>query len=206
MRQESTGRGAARVRLASGERRAQIIAVASAIIAQRGFWGLTLRDVATDCGITEAGVLHHVGSKDGLLIAVLEHRDRADRRALADRLGVSDRDLDRDPAPFGLRALCAATVEHNAEQAEIVQLYAVLLGEALATSHPAHEYFVRREAAAMSLFMRAAATDGIAAGEREHIARDTMAAMDGLQLRWLAARDRIDFVAEWRRFAVRLFD
>ncbi|MEV7608589.1 helix-turn-helix domain-containing protein [Microbacterium sp. NPDC089320] len=194
-----------RIRLDRESRRDQILAAATGLIARRGFWGLTVREVALECAITEAGVLHHVGSKDRLLTAVLEYRDRLDRHALASRLGVDVAALEADPAPFGLRELCVATVERNAAQPEIVQLYAVLQGEALAAEHPAHDYFVRRERIAMSLFERAAAASGVDAALRETTARETMAAMDGLQLRWLTDRDAVDFVREWERFADRLF-
>ena len=108
-----------RSRLPAAQRRRQIIEVASALVAERGFWGLSMQDVADDCGLTVPGVLHHVGSKDGLLIAVLEHRDAEDARALG-------------PPPGDLRALCAAVVRRNVTQPEIVRLFAVLAAESLA--------------------------------------------------------------------------
>ncbi|MEV0565141.1 helix-turn-helix domain-containing protein [Dactylosporangium sp. NPDC050588] len=71
-----------RTRLPAAERRRQIITAATRLVAERGFWGLSMQDVATACGLTVPGLLHHVGSKDGLLIAILEHRDAEDARAL----------------------------------------------------------------------------------------------------------------------------
>ena len=46
-----------RERKSADERRSQIIEAATQLIAERGFWGVTLRDAAVLCGITEAGVL-----------------------------------------------------------------------------------------------------------------------------------------------------
>ncbi|MFF5229027.1 TetR/AcrR family transcriptional regulator [Dactylosporangium sp. NPDC000521] len=71
-----------RTRLPAAERRRQILTAATRLVAERGFWGLSMQDVATACGLTVPGLLHHVGSKDGLLIAILEHRDAEDARAL----------------------------------------------------------------------------------------------------------------------------
>src|SRR5689334_24941015 len=71
-----------RSRLPAQERRRLIIEAATRLVAERGFWGLSMQDVAADCGLTVPGLLHHVGSKDGLLIAILEHRDAEDAKAL----------------------------------------------------------------------------------------------------------------------------
>jgi hypothetical protein len=99
----------------------------------------------------------------------------------------------------GLRELCAALVRRNARQPEIVRLYTVLNGESLDPAHPAHEYFLTRERWALDLFASAARGSG---GEQQ--ALQVLAAMDGLQLRWLRDLDGIDLVAEWDAIAGRL--
>lgn len=193
---------ATRSRMSASDRLTQILTVSAGLIAERGFWGLTLRDVALACGITEGGVLHHVGSKDQLLVAVLEYRDAVDLAQLADLLGVSPEVFDSaNDVSVGLRELCEALVLRNARQPEIVRLYTVLNGESLDPAHPAHEYFHARERWALELF--AAAADP-AWGERSLVAREVLAAMDGMQLRWLRDLDGVDLVAEWRRIADRL--
>ncbi len=186
--------------MAAADRRAQIIGAAVVLIAERGFWGMSLQDVADACGITVAGLLHHVGSKDGLLVAVLEHRDEADTRALAGMLGLEI------PEPFDmsnvevrgveLARLCEALVERNAGQPEIVRLYSVLEAESVTPDHPAHAYFADRQREALAAFARAAP----AGADREAVARHMLAVMDGLQLQWL--RDpSVDLLQEWRRIA-----
>lgn len=191
-------------RMTAADRRAQILASATRLISERGFWGLTLRDVALDCGITEAGVLHHAGSKDGLLVAVLEYRDEVDMATLAERLTIPVSALDNDPFPIDLRTLCSALVARNATQPEIVRLYTVLQSESLDESHPAHDYFQRREEWVMDLFARAARAHGFTPTAAVTVAREALAAMDGLQLRWLRALDSIDLVAEWDSLAALL--
>ncbi len=187
-----------RERLSADARREQIITSAVKLIAERGFWGLTLRDVALMCGITEAGVLHHYKSKPNLLIAVLEYRDETDFAALTEILGITRDELDADPIPVSLRQLCAGLVERNSKQPEIVRLYSVLNAESLNPSHPAYDYFQRREKIALSLFTRATTPGPNAAAQ----ARQVLSAMDGLQLRWLRDLDHLDLVAEWNN----LFD
>ena len=162
-----------RTRLPAAERRRQIITAATRLVAERGFWGLSMQDVAADCGLTVPGLLHHVGSKDGLLIAILEHRDAEDVRALNTLLGGA--------AP-SLPALCTALVRRNAGQPEIVRLFAVLQAESLAPDHPAHDYFVARQQRILSELTSLAKDVSDAP---ETLARRVIALMDGVQLQWL---------------------
>jgi AcrR family transcriptional regulator len=188
--------------MSASDRLTQILTVSAGLIAERGFWGLTLRDVALACGITEGGVLHHVGSKEQLLVAVLEYRDAVDLAQLAALLGVDAEVFDSGhDATVPLRELCTALVQRNARQPEIVRLYTVLNGESLDPAHPAHEYFLARERWALDLFATGADP---AWGDPQETARDVLAAMDGLQLRWLRDLDGLDLVAEWERIAARL--
>lgn len=192
-----------RTRLPAPERRRQIITAATRLVAERGFWGLSMQDVAAACGLTVPGLLHHVGSKDGLLIAILEHRDAEDARALTELL---------DGTAPTLPELCAAVVRRNAGQPEIVRLFAVLQAESLTPDHPAHDYFVAREQRILQE-LTALAKDVIEGGTieggaihggaiegnsiapnsiapnvidaSETLARRIIALMDGVQLQWL---------------------
>jgi AcrR family transcriptional regulator len=184
-----------RPRLPAAERRQQIIDVTTRLVAERGFWGLSMQDVADGCGLTVPGLLHHVGSKDGLLIAVLDHRDEEDMRRL-------EADLGRGPDAGSLREACAALVRRNAAQPEIVRLFAVLEAESLAPDHPAHDYFRTRQRRTV---------DGIAALVEDRVAdpfllaRAILAMMDGLQIQWLRNPAEIDLVASWEAAADLLF-
>src|SRR5690348_14718868 len=109
-----------RPRLPAAERRRQIVEVTTRLIAERGFWGLSMQDVADRCGLTVQGLLHHVGSKDGLLVSVLEHCEAEDALQLATQLGTAADDLTVDPADgvvqsgVDLPQVCAAIVRRNA--------------------------------------------------------------------------------------------
>lgn len=185
---------ARRQRLLPADRRTQIIEAATGLIGQRGFWGVSVHDIASACGITDAGLLHHFGTKDGLLIAVLERRDLVDDESLAARLGIPAEELYEVVRHLPLAEVCAAVVARNAEQPEIVRLYSVLNAESLTPAHPAHEYFLDREARVIAFFGSARSDlhpDPAVRG------RQVIAMMDGIQLRWLRDPDHLDLVTEW---------
>ncbi|MGJ4925618.1 TetR/AcrR family transcriptional regulator [Bradyrhizobium sp. HKCCYLS2038] len=186
----------------AADRKAQIIDVASALIAERGYWGVSIQDVALRCQITDTAVLHHFGSKEKLLLAVVQHRDEQDRCALAARLGVARADLYDVIRTLPLEKVCEAIVRRNAEQPEIVRLYALLSAEALQPTHPVHDYFFEREQLVIATFASARSTLDVAPAAR---ARLVLAVMDGVQLRWLRNREQIDLVREWRSAARVLF-
>jgi AcrR family transcriptional regulator len=183
----------------AAERREQLLRAATTLISERGYWGLSLQDVADACELSQPGVLHHFASKDALLVGVLEYRDQLDVQALAASLGLEVDVLVRavtggDVAGLGLTLtdLLDATVERNAQQREIVRLYSVLQAESLAPDHPAHEYFAARQERALTLFSQLAADD-----TGSELAAHALALLDGLQLQWL--RDpHMDLVSAWR--------
>lgn len=196
-----------RSRLPAAQRRRQIMEATCELIADRGFWGLSMQDVADQCGLTVPGLLHYVGSKAGLLVAVLAHRDIEDARSLRVELGGGEDEMpdewsDGGPKDVDLRQLCAATVRRNARQPEIVRLFAVLEIEALSPSHPAHDYFAARQARAVTSFAELA---GDLTDRPEVLARQIVAMMDGLQVQWLRGPQTIDLVEEWEVAAETLF-
>ena len=185
---------AKRQRLAPSDRRHQVIEAATRLISQRGFWGVSVHDIAAACGITDAGLLHHFGTKDALLIAVLKRRDQVDDDSLAVRLGIAPENLFETVRGLPLAEVCAAVVARNAEQPEIVRLYSVLNAESLTPAHPAHDYFIAREARVIAFFGSARSDlhpDPSVRG------RQVIAMMDGAQLRWLRDLEHIDLVTEW---------
>jgi AcrR family transcriptional regulator len=195
-----------RPRLPAEQRRRQIMEVTTRLIAERGFWGLSMQDVADGCGLTVPGLLHHVGSKDGLLVAVLEHRDAEDTAVLAEQLNIGEVPIDWPdevrPGGVDLRRMCSALVRRNSGQPEIVRLFAVLEAESLAPRHPAHAYFAMRQERTLAVF------EALAEGLTENpptLARQIMALMDGLQIQWLRAPETCDLVEQWEAAAEVLF-
>lgn len=179
-----------RVRLNADVRRAQLVDAATALIAAIGYHRFSISALAEATGLTRAGVLHHVGSKEQLLLDVLAMRDARDDAAIAE--------MPKMP----IRELLDAVVRRNLEQPEIVRLYTILAAEALDPTHPAHAYFEAR--------LRTGATrlatmlDGFDRDPVE-VAVEIYSFMDGIQLNWL--RDpTIDLWQQWSRFADSIFE
>jgi AcrR family transcriptional regulator len=196
-----------RPRLPAAARRRQIIDVATSLIADRGFWGVSMQDIADRCGLTVPGLLRHMESKVGLLIAVLEHRDVEDARSLRTHLGSTEDEVPDDWAigrltGVDLRRLCAATMQRNATQPEIVRLFTVLAAESLEPTHPAHDYFARRQEQAAVAY---AALAEQLTDRPELLARQILAMMDGLQIQWLRNPDGTDLTRDWEAAAEALF-
>jgi AcrR family transcriptional regulator len=185
---------ATRRRLPPEVRRQQIVAVTESLISDRGYWGLTMADVAKAAGVTVPGVLHHFPSKDDLMREVLDRRDVEDIRSVA----PPDHDV-RDVFDYIL--LVERLVARNAARPELIRMYSILNAESLNPEHPAHDYFIRRFHRGVDV-MR----DLISAWhpDPEMVARQVVMVLDGLQLASL--RDAsIDPVKEWHTWALQYF-
>jgi AcrR family transcriptional regulator len=161
-------------------KRSEIVEAATALFGEVGYRSASLREIASRCGISHPGLLHHFASKELLLQAVLEHRDRVD----AEGVGLAE---SRGADTF---ARLVAVVGRNAERRAIVDLFATLSAEAGSPDHPAHAYFVERYRAVVARLARAyteAGEDGalVEGLEPEDAARELVALMDGLQVQWL---------------------
>jgi AcrR family transcriptional regulator len=173
-------------------RRAEILAAAQEVFAERGYRSASLAAVADRVGLTQQGVLHYFPSKDALLIEVLRRRDESDKRG--DVPGVSG----------GLSGL-EGLVAFNATQPGIVQSFTVLSAESVTDDHPARAFFVdryRTVRARIADALRTELGDGLAGGlTPEQGASLLIAVMDGLQLQWLLSPDEIDMAPLVGRFA-----
>jgi len=179
-------------------RRAQIVDESIRVIGQRGYHGFTVQELAHRCGLTNGGVLYHFGSKEKLLVAVLEEHDRRE----AEKVTPAGADLESQKSGRGHASLATILqvlrliMARCAMQPELVRLYAVLQSESLDRAHPAHDYFLHREARALHEFTKMV-TPHVA--EPHSTARQIHALMDGLSLQWLREEQRFDLVSEWDR-------
>jgi AcrR family transcriptional regulator len=181
-------------RLPREERRQQIIEEATRIIGQRGYYGFSMQELADSCGLTVAGLLHHVGSKEALLVSLLQARDLRDRDALGEWARLS-REEDACRPTIGYAAdLLRRIVIRNSTQPELVRLYSMLRAESLYPGHPAYEYFKARDEQVLHAFGRL--FDGLA-GYPGSMARQLLALMSGLEEQWLHDPDSMDLVREW---------
>lgn len=194
----------ARPRTAAAQARLdQIVTAAVHIVNERGMSGLTLQAVAQRVGITQAGVIHYVGDKHGLLIEIITHYyDRSsqarDYIALFEPGGVFEGRQPRIPE------YCRLIVAENAHQPELVMLFQALNTESMSQDSPTHDYFAERSKSISESHDVTAwhVPDGVDGALAFSVA---MAAMYGLEGRWLARPDEIDYEREWARFEDILF-
>lgn len=193
-------RATAARRMSAEARRESILNTTIGFIAQFGFWGFTIRDVAEAEHITEAGLLYYFKGKEDLLVEAFKYADRINQIAIADRLGVGGvtGEVLTDGIAYHcdctLRDLMIAGAQVNVERPEIVRLYMLLESEALSADHPLHAYFRRREENLLKEYTFTARREGRADPER--VAVQFLSAMEGLQLRWLNEANDLDLVAE----------
>jgi AcrR family transcriptional regulator len=178
------------------ESKEAILDAARQLFAKRGYRGTSLASIAEAAGLSQPGLLHHYPSKNALLLAVLASRDSTDTRMSAPR-----------PETHGIGIIdgLAALVAHNESEPQVVALFSMLLGEAVAVDHPAHQYFVQRYErirAIITQFLSEAKTaDVLAAGiEPEALANVLIAVMDGLQFQWLLDQS-VDMSASYETLA-----
>jgi AcrR family transcriptional regulator len=171
-------------------RRQQILEAAIGLIGQLGYHGFTVQRLAQACGLTNGGLLHYFGSKELLLVAILEERDRREAAIIPAGLALTAGGQGVAAALGVFHAIVARSVA----QPELLRLLVVLQSEALNRDHPAHDYFQRREAMVLSEFANVLA--GGATAPRQ-VARRVLALMTGLEQQWLRADQGFDLVAEW---------
>jgi len=73
-----------RIRRRPEEARLLILEAAEQLLVEGGPRAVQVRAVAQRVGMTDAGVTHHFGSRDGLLVALLRHGGRRMRHAIED--------------------------------------------------------------------------------------------------------------------------
>jgi AcrR family transcriptional regulator len=193
----STTRQPRRPRPETLARRERILEAAMTTFGARGYNKGPLTEIADQVGMTHAGVLHHFGSKDQLLLEVLRYRDESD---------VKDLEGQHMPGGIDLFRHLVRTALLNARRAGIVQAYVVLSAESVTEGHPARDWFVeryrtlRREVG--EAFRAVCAERGI--DEPDTVGRaaaSILAVMDGLQVQWLLDPDAVD-LAESSAFAI----
>jgi AcrR family transcriptional regulator len=114
-----SSRGAARKKM--------IIEAATRMFARNGSRGTTLGEIAAEVGVSQAAVVYHFGTKEELLNAVIDNRDR-----------FEDTQLWRNGPDPGLDifSIVADIVHSWADHPEIVGLLAVLLAENVTDEGP----------------------------------------------------------------------
>lgn len=176
------------------ERKQLILDSATRLFAERGFTRVSIGDVASASGLSQAGLLHHFPSKKALLLAVLQERDHR-------------REDSQDASSHGLSFIAefVKTLEENERQPALMQLFAILSSESIAAEHPAHDWFVDRYADLLAVttdeIRRIVDPDALPDGvDAETIAQWLVALADGLRQQSLLLPGTVDRVSAMRAF------
>lgn len=174
-----------------------ILDTALEVIGREGYTSVSLRHIAAETEMTQAGLLHHFGTKEQLFLAVLQARDEANAN---------------DPAlaPSGLDGAPRTVLyaRHSVTVPGLVHLFVGLQAAAGDPRHPAHEFFrlrdgIIRARVAADIRQRQAAGFFDPDTDPEDAARMIMAVSDGLQAEW-AIDPTIDLVGTLSRLWERL--
>ncbi|CAM5646587.1 TetR/AcrR family transcriptional regulator [Streptomyces pilosus] len=181
------------------ERRRAMVDAAIELFARHGVRGTGVAAVAERAGTTPSAVIHHFGSKDGLVQAVLQE---ADRRAL-ERLSVP---VNAEPTLEQALDWLVRDAEHTAvAERDLAALHTTLTAENLGPGSALHTWFLNRGRALRThlaaLFARAAADGSAPAGVApEVLAAEAAAFLEGVHLLWLLDPEQIDLVAVHRSY------
>ncbi|MCM2391150.1 TetR/AcrR family transcriptional regulator [Streptomyces albipurpureus] len=177
---------------AADARREQVLEAAGACFAQSGYLNSSLARIAADAGTSATVVLHHFGSKERLLMAVLERHEERSKERVAKLLGPA--------GPNSLQVVRDSMLEvtaYNVANPGRLQLFVRLSAEAGDPDHPAHSYFVQRYqeiAGVLEAALRAAVATGEIRADTDvrQVAQEVMAVSDGLQVQWALAEGHFD--------------
>ncbi|MCM2387285.1 TetR/AcrR family transcriptional regulator [Streptomyces albipurpureus] len=172
-------------RMTPEARRAEILGIAQAVIAEEGYRGLTLRELARRCGMSAPGLMHYFPDMPTLLTAVLARRDETDMAEFWARGQTYENVLEV------IDAMIVYYAERPAELSNFIRLEA----EALDPRHPAHDYFLSRNNQSFDELRPYV--------ERDYDDPDAVLVVlrlivDGLRMRLLRDPDRVDLGADWR--------
>jgi AcrR family transcriptional regulator len=175
----------------SAAKREEILRIALEHFTRDGYDRVSVREVAREAGMTQAGLLHHFATKRDLFLEVIKWRHTKD----ADRFEPGTRAVDAIIDAAGWNAL----------EPGLVRLYVLLSAEGTIEPGAGHDFFTERYDRTLG-----ALSDDIARRQAEGSVRSDysaselasllVATADGLQLQWLLQPETVDMRARLRRF------
>jgi AcrR family transcriptional regulator len=169
-----------------------IIDEAIRMIGTSGSRGFTIQGLAAECGLSNAGLLYHFGSKDGLLLALIDEIERREADALTPLLSALERDCSSANGYDDALLLLRHMIERQIVHPELGRFILTLQAEAMSPGHAAHRWFMDRTAETESLFSRLLASWAPPGG---YSARLVLALMQGLIRRWFEEAGSFDLGA-----------
>ncbi|WP_308534639.1 TetR/AcrR family transcriptional regulator [uncultured Mobiluncus sp.] len=166
-------------------RREAILDAAVDLLAEVGYHGMSLRDVARHVGISHPGVIYHFPSKEVLLMSVVQRYET--------QLGFDLDNLERLDALPVLDTLLEVASRLN-ENPMIIEVECMMMVEASSETHPAHDHYMRRSERLLTLLKRVWSRlqqDGKVAATEDptHLAEIQAAVYNGILIHWLYDRE-----------------
>lgn len=166
-------------------RREAILDAAVDLLAEVGYHGMSLRDVARHVGISHPGVIYHFPSKEVLLMSVVQRYET--------QLGFDLDSLEKLDALPVLDTLLEVTSRLN-ENPMIIEVECMMMVEASSEIHPAHDHYMRRTERLLTLLKRVWSRlqqDGKVAATEDpaHLAELQAAVYNGILIHWLYDRE-----------------
>ena len=110
-----------------GEERLKAITdAATEVVAERGYYGMTIQEVSDRVGITQAGLLKYVKNKNGLLMLVLRRYEDSSEAGDSFRANLRLRPNRRELSPLLMPEYYRTIAEDTMKRPQLTQLYLVL--------------------------------------------------------------------------------
>lgn len=185
-------------RVHPASKRERILDETFILLGEKGYRGLSFKDLAERCALTKQGVLHYFPTKPNLLLALLDERDASIETYLLDELSAEGFESSQDPEDKRniLRQSLTRVVEHMAGTPGLIRLHVVLRAEAIGSNHPASDYFLMRDRATLEWLIHR--MNGLTPAPAS-AARQILAIMLGLQQQWLQESYTFDLLSEWQQ-------
>jgi len=123
-------------------RRREILETAARVICEKSYEGASIQDIAAACGLTKAGLYHHIRSKEHLLLEIMNYgMDVFEEQVLNQVLAISD-PLERLKACMEKNILLV-THGWSKEVTIILHEHATLTGEARGQINARKKRYVR---------------------------------------------------------------
>jgi len=172
-------------------KREEILDVAIELYARTGYDRLSVREIAREAGLSQAGLLYHFANKEELFLEVLRRRDAAT---------AAPDERDRSHSAERLRRV----VRENPADPNLMRLFVSMSAEGAQTDSATRGWFTDRYARLLGRIAddvrehqeRGEMRDDIDAAD---IASLLIAAADGLQIQWLLDPDHVDMSARFER-------
>lgn len=101
-------------------KRTEVLQAALTLAGEVGIRGLTIDAVASEAGVTKAGVLYHFAQRDDLIIAVLDHVADTWEQQVAEALGTGPEHATMTERVIAFATTAATTTPGSAELAVVI--------------------------------------------------------------------------------------